>query len=220
VLARSVARRGRASGGAVLGPTLAGKHAAHDPTASASASAPGKRRRSPGDAAALDPIIVDVRRGEWRDASSQGGDRHRAGHGVRKRNSKSSSRAMRDAAISYLRALPFDQIASPTKFDPSGPSSANASPGQRASRGCSVCCSRTSSRNDLWAKPTAKGRPARSSGRPLDLSGRERQLRGAMIAMDRIGASFARYARRSMPFLVRNHARLLPAPFRFAFHRR
>jgi flagellar motor switch protein FliM len=46
--------------------------------------------------------------------------------------------------------------------------------------------------------------------RPLDLSGRERQVRAAMTAMERIGIAFARYARRSLPFLARHHARIVP----------
>jgi flagellar motor switch protein FliM len=46
--------------------------------------------------------------------------------------------------------------------------------------------------------------------RPLDLSGRERQVRAALTAMERIGISFARYARRSLPFLARHHARIVP----------
>jgi flagellar motor switch protein FliM len=52
--------------------------------------------------------------------------------------------------------------------------------------------------------------------RPLDLSGRERQLRAAMTAMDRIGAAFARYARRSMPFLARHRARIVAMPVQIA----
>jgi flagellar motor switch protein FliM len=48
------------------------------------------------------------------------------------------------------------------------------------------------------------------SVRPLDLSGRERQVRAAMTAMERIGIAFARYARRSLPFLARHHARIVP----------
>jgi flagellar motor switch protein FliM len=47
--------------------------------------------------------------------------------------------------------------------------------------------------------------------RPLDLSGRERQVRAAMTSMERIGTAFARYARRSLPFLARHHARIMPA---------
>ena len=52
--------------------------------------------------------------------------------------------------------------------------------------------------------------------RPLDLSGRERQLRAAMTAMDRIGAAFVRYARRSMPFLARHHGRIVATPVQIA----
>jgi flagellar motor switch protein FliM len=52
--------------------------------------------------------------------------------------------------------------------------------------------------------------------RPLDLSGRERQLRAAMTTMDRIGAAFVRYARRSMPFLARHRARILASPVQIA----
>jgi flagellar motor switch protein FliM len=63
---------------------------------------------------------------------------------------------------------------------------------------------------------THKGSRAGASVRPLDLSGRERQLRAAMTAMDRIGASFARYARRSMPFLARHRGRIVAAPVQIA----
>jgi flagellar motor switch protein FliM len=52
--------------------------------------------------------------------------------------------------------------------------------------------------------------------RPLDLSGRERQLRAAMTAMDRIGTAFVRYARRSMPFLARHRARIVATPVQIA----
>jgi flagellar motor switch protein FliM len=44
----------------------------------------------------------------------------------------------------------------------------------------------------------------------LDLTGRERRLRGAMQAMARVAANFARSARRSMPFLVKRRSRLVP----------
>ena len=67
---------------------------------------------------------------------------------------------------------------------------------------------------DAFSEPR-RGR-ADSPVRPLDLSGRERQLRAAMTAMDRIGASFARYARRSMPFLTRHHARIVATPVQIA----
>lgn len=70
----------------------------------------------------------------------------------------------------------------------------------------------------LSQPPKARPKPGQGDApvRLLDLSGRERQLRGAMMAMDRIGTSFARYARRSMPFLVRNRARLVPATVQIA----
>lgn len=45
----------------------------------------------------------------------------------------------------------------------------------------------------------------------LDLTGRERRLRGAMQAMTRVASNFARAARRSLPFLVKRRARLLPS---------
>jgi flagellar motor switch protein FliM len=50
----------------------------------------------------------------------------------------------------------------------------------------------------------------RGSLRPLDLTGRERHLRGAMQAMARIASRFARAARRTLPFLVRRRANLEP----------
>ena len=44
----------------------------------------------------------------------------------------------------------------------------------------------------------------------LDLTGRERQLRGAMQAMAHVAQRFARSARRTLPFLVKRKARILP----------
>jgi flagellar motor switch protein FliM len=44
----------------------------------------------------------------------------------------------------------------------------------------------------------------------LDLTGRERQLRSAVLAMEKIGAAFSRAVRRSMPFLLRYKAQLVP----------
>jgi flagellar motor switch protein FliM len=44
----------------------------------------------------------------------------------------------------------------------------------------------------------------------LDLTGRERQLRSAVLAMEKIGVAFARAARRSMPFLLRYKAQIVP----------
>lgn len=58
---------------------------------------------------------------------------------------------------------------------------------------------------------TAVGEQLRAAPvRPLDLTGRERHLRSAVSAMDRIGQGFVRGARRSMPFLVRLRARIVP----------
>ncbi len=52
--------------------------------------------------------------------------------------------------------------------------------------------------------------------RRLDLTGRERRLRGAMQAMGRVAANFARGARRSMPFLVKRRSRIVPGAVVFA----
>jgi len=52
--------------------------------------------------------------------------------------------------------------------------------------------------------------------RRLDLTGRERRLRGAMQAMGRVAVNFARGARRSMPFLVKRRSRIVPGPVMFA----
>lgn len=58
----------------------------------------------------------------------------------------------------------------------------------------------------------ASMRPGAQPGiRPLDLSGRERQLRAAMGAMTKISLTFARESRKSLPFLVRQRARVAPS---------
>jgi flagellar basal body-associated protein FliL len=107
-----------AAAGAVLGPTLAGKPAAHEPAGHAAASAQGSEDAPPGEAAALDPIIVDVREASGEMHHLKVGIAIELGHGVSEDEFKKLVPRMRDAAISYLRALPFDQIASPSKFDP------------------------------------------------------------------------------------------------------
>jgi flagellar motor switch protein FliM len=56
----------------------------------------------------------------------------------------------------------------------------------------------------------ASARPAAAALRPLDLTGRERHLRNALGTMSRIAVRFCRSARRTLPFLVRRKARLLP----------
>lgn len=60
------------------------------------------------------------------------------------------------------------------------------------------------------ARPDA-GRPLKR----LDLTGRERRLRAAMQAMNRVTQSFARLARRTMPFLVKRRTRLVPGAVAF-----
>jgi len=44
----------------------------------------------------------------------------------------------------------------------------------------------------------------------VDLTGRERHLRGAMQAMAHVAQRFARSARRTLPFLVKRKARIVP----------
>lgn len=55
-------------------------------------------------------------------------------------------------------------------------------------------------------------RSERGGARVVDLTGKERHLRAAMHAMGLVGAGFARAARRTLPFLVRRRARLIPLP--------
>ncbi len=48
--------------------------------------------------------------------------------------------------------------------------------------------------------------------RRVDLTGRERHLKGAMYAMNHVAQRFARGARKTLPFLVKRRARLVPEP--------
>jgi flagellar motor switch protein FliM len=48
--------------------------------------------------------------------------------------------------------------------------------------------------------------------RRVDLTGRERHLKGAMYAMSHVAQRFARGARKTLPFLVKRKARLVPEP--------
>lgn len=48
------------------------------------------------------------------------------------------------------------------------------------------------------------------SARAVDLTGRERQLRAALQTMSQIAGRFARAARRTLPFMVRQRTRLVP----------
>lgn len=56
----------------------------------------------------------------------------------------------------------------------------------------------------------ASATPPSPALRPLDLTGRERHLRNALGTLSRIALRFSRSARRTLPFLVRRKARLLP----------
>lgn len=48
--------------------------------------------------------------------------------------------------------------------------------------------------------------------RRVDLTGRERHLKGAMYAMSHVAQAFVRGARKTLPFLVKRRARLVPEP--------
>jgi flagellar motor switch protein FliM len=48
--------------------------------------------------------------------------------------------------------------------------------------------------------------------RRVDLTGRERHLKGAMYAMSHVAQRFARGARKTLPFLVKRRARIVPEP--------
>src|SRR5450432_3858166 len=52
--------------------------------------------------------------------------------------------------------------------------------------------------------------PGQGKHKRVDLTGRERHLRGAMQAMAHVAQRFARSARRTLPFLVKRRARVVP----------
>ena len=56
------------------------------------------------------------------------------------------------------------------------------------------------------SEPSPQGKLKR-----VDLTGRERHLRGAMQAMAHVAQRFARSARRTLPFLVKRKARIVRA---------
>jgi flagellar motor switch protein FliM len=60
----------------------------------------------------------------------------------------------------------------------------------------------------MWANDAQSAPPPEV--RDLDLTGKERQLRGAVEAMESIAHAFARSAKRSLPFLTRYRARIVP----------
>lgn len=118
LLGAVIATGASAAAGAVLGPSLAGNKpaaAAHGaPAASASSSDDGP----PGEAATLEPIIVDVREASGELHHLKVGLAIELGHGVTEEEFKKLVPRLRDAAISYLRSLPFDEVTTPAKFDP------------------------------------------------------------------------------------------------------
>src|SRR3954468_19135353 len=52
--------------------------------------------------------------------------------------------------------------------------------------------------------------------RSLDLTGRDRQIKSALTALEKVAHAFARHARRTMPFLTRHRARIVPGSARIA----
>ena len=124
VLGAVVATATSAAAGAVLGPALTGgKPAKGEPppraaAAHAAAAAQGGEGEGPvSEPAALDPIIVDVREANGEMHHLKVGIAVELGVGVPEEEFKKLIPRMRDAAISFLRGLPFDDIASPQKFD-------------------------------------------------------------------------------------------------------
>jgi flagellar FliL protein len=121
ILGAVLATGGSAAAGAVIGPSLAKGHAPPAPAPAASAEHGGEHgaEEGAGEApAALDPIIVDIR--------EINGDMHHLkvgiavelAKGVTEEEFKRLVPRIRDAAISYLRSLKFDEISTPSKFDP------------------------------------------------------------------------------------------------------
>ena len=117
ILGAVLATGGSAAAGAVIGPSLAKGHAAPPPAAAPAASEHGAEEATEAPAA-LDPIIVDIR--------ETNGDMHHLkvgialelGKGVTEEEFKKLVPRIRDAAITYLRSLHFDEISSSSKFDP------------------------------------------------------------------------------------------------------
>jgi flagellar FliL protein len=123
VLGAVVATATSAAAGAVLGPALTGAKPAKAEAASRAAAAHAAAERGGegegpvSEPAALDPIIVDVREANGEMHHLKVGIAVELGVGVPEEEFKKLIPRMRDAAISFLRGLPFDDIASPQKFD-------------------------------------------------------------------------------------------------------
>jgi flagellar basal body-associated protein FliL len=101
-----------------LGPSLAGKGHAQAAAASGSAAAAEHVADEGGIVAALDPIIVDIREANGDMHHLKVGLAVELGKGVSDEEFKRQTPRIRDTAISYLRSLKFDEISSPSKFDP------------------------------------------------------------------------------------------------------
>jgi len=116
ILGAVIATGGSAAAGAVLGPSLAAK--GHAPAGAASAASAEHAADEGGTVAALDPIIVDIREANGDMHHLKVGLAVELAKGVTDEEFKRQTPRIRDTAISYLRSLKFDEISSPTKFDP------------------------------------------------------------------------------------------------------
>ena len=116
ILGAVIATGGSAAAGAVLGPSLAAK--GHAPAGSSSAAPADHAAEEGGTVQALDPIIVDVREANGDMHHLKVGLAVELAKGVTDEEFKRQTPRIRDTAISYLRSLKFDEISSPSKFDP------------------------------------------------------------------------------------------------------
>jgi flagellar FliL protein len=118
IIGAVIATGGSAAAGAVLGPSLAKGHAQAAAAASASAAAGDHGAEEGGSVQALDPIIVDIREANGDMHHLKVGLAVELAKGVTDEEFKRQTPRIRDSAISYLRSLKFDEISSPSKFDP------------------------------------------------------------------------------------------------------
>jgi len=122
ILGAVVATGGAAAGGALIGPALVNRAraaaAAATATASAAAAASAESSDEAGEVAALDPIVVDVREVNGEMHHLKVGIALELGKGVSEEEFKRHVPRIRDAAISYLRSLKFEDILGSAKFDP------------------------------------------------------------------------------------------------------
>jgi flagellar FliL protein len=125
IIGAVLATGGSAAAGAVLGPSLAAKgHAQAAPSAEKSDKGEKGEKGEhgehgeEGELATLDPIIVDIREANGDAHHLKVGIAVELGKGVTDEEFKKQIPRIRDSAISYLRSLRFDEISSPSKFDP------------------------------------------------------------------------------------------------------